>query len=615
MTSVNDSLTNLVSGLGTDRDKTIATSYTVRLLSKVDLDNAYRGDWIARKIVDIPAKDATREWRSWQAEADQITLLEAEEKRLKLQDRVKQGLIKARLYGGSAIVIGVKNATNDQWAKELTPETIKQGGLLYLHTCSRYEISSGPINNDLLSQYFGEPEYYQVSSLTAGMVTVHPSRVVRFVGAEVPDRSLSLNGWGDSIIQAINDAIIHAGLAQGEIASMMQEANVDVIKMPGLMQNVATEAYRSKVMQRYQLAAIGKSINRSLMIDGDEDWQKITNNFSNLPELLKNYLNIAAGAGDIPATRLLGQAPSGLNATGDSDIRNYYDNVGSEQKNVIAPALSRLDEVLIMSALGKRPAEIFYIWKPLWQMTESEKADVMVKKSQAVSNYVNTGLIDSTVMSKAATNMLIEDGSFPGLESALEEFESMQGEEEALNEEDENVQAQFEKVMGEEDEKGNPVTDAAPRPLYVRRDVINTKEILTWANALVEAGIIDESELTKPADMHVTIAYSRTPVDWMKMGENWDQDKDGNVTIAKGGPRLVEPLGGQGAIVLMFSSNALVWRNMGMRERGASWDYEEYQPHITIAYTTKPVSQIDIDSIMPYSGEIKLGTEIFEEIK
>lgn len=614
MTTVNDSLTNLMSGLGTERDKTIHASYTLRQLGKNDIDNAYRGDWIARKIVDIPAKDATREWRSWQAEADQITLIEAEEKRVKLQDRVKRALILARAYGGSAIVIGVKGATNDQWGKELTPETVKQGGLVYLHTCSRYELTSGPINNDLLSPYFGEPEYYQVTSLVSGVVKIHPSRVVRFTGAEILDPAQSLNGWGDSVLQAINDAVINAGLAQGEIASMMQESNVDVIKMPGLMQNVATKEYRDKVIQRYMLAATGKSVNRSLIIDSSEEWEKITNSFAQLPDLLKIYLQIASGAGDIPATRLLGQAPSGLNATGDSDIRNYYDNVGSEQRNVISPALSRLDEVLLMSALGKRPADIFYIWKPLWQMTESEKADVMLKKSQAVGNYVNTGLIDPEVMSKAATNMLIEDGVFPGIESAIEEFEASQGEEEPLNEQDENVQEQFNKNQ-QQNEGGNAVTDAKPRPLYVKRDVINTADLMAWAKTLVEAGVIDESELVAPEDLHVTIAYSRKPVDWMKMGDAWGENTDGTLTIGKGGPRIVEPLGGEGAVVLMFSSNNLVWRNMSMRENGASWDYDEYQPHITIAYRKSSLSPIDLDSVSPYTGEIKLGAEVFEEIK
>ena len=80
------------------------------------------------------------------------------------------------------------------------------------------------------------------------------------------------------------------------------------------------------------------------------------------PDTLNTYLQIASGAADIPATRFLGQAPGGLNASGDADIRNYYDRLGGEQTTVLMPAMSVLDEVIIRSALGSRPPEIYYEW-------------------------------------------------------------------------------------------------------------------------------------------------------------------------------------------------------------------------------------------------------------
>src|SRR5690606_1068056 len=77
------------------------------------------------------------------------------------------------------------------------------------------------------------------------------------------------------------------------------------------------------------------------------------------------------------------------------------------------------------------------------------------------------------------------------------------------------------------------VTNAKPRTLYVLRDVLNWREIDTWAR---EQGI----EATLGADMHVNIAFSRTPVDWLKIGEA-PGDK-GQLIVQPGGPRLVERL-------------------------------------------------------------------------
>ena len=73
-----DSLRNLVANLGTARDKASHSQYGVPVLSDFEATNAYRGSWLPRKIVDIPAMDATRNWRNWHAEADDVSALEAE---------------------------------------------------------------------------------------------------------------------------------------------------------------------------------------------------------------------------------------------------------------------------------------------------------------------------------------------------------------------------------------------------------------------------------------------------------------------------------------------------------------------------------------------------------
>ena len=58
-----------------------------------------------------------------------------------------------------------------------------------------------------------------------------------------------------------------------------------------------------------------------------ETYQQKQISFASLPDVARLFLQIASGAADIPVTRMLGQAPAGLNATGDSDTRNYYDRV------------------------------------------------------------------------------------------------------------------------------------------------------------------------------------------------------------------------------------------------------------------------------------------------
>lgn len=141
------------------------------------------------------------------------------------------------------------------------------------------------------------------------------------------------------------------------------------------------------------------------------------------------------------------------------------------------------------------------------------------------------------------------------------------------------------------------INDATPKTLYVSRKVKNAESVIKWAKSQGFTNTL------KPEDLHVTIAYSRKPIDWMKIGEQWSSE----IKVAEGGPRVIDEFGG-GAKVLQFKCSDLEWRNMSIREAGASWDFADYHPHITISYGDMP------ENVTPYQGEIILGPEIFQEI-
>ena len=74
------------------------------------------------------------------------------------------------------------------------------------------------------------------------------------------------------------------------------------------------------------------------------------------------------------------------------------------------------------SALGKEDPNIHYEWNPLWQLSDREKADIAYKKSQATQIYSTIGIINSDALREGVANQLIEDGTYPGLDDAIEEF-------------------------------------------------------------------------------------------------------------------------------------------------------------------------------------------------
>ncbi|XYV16143.1 hypothetical protein ACJQQ1_08045 [Neorhizobium petrolearium] len=82
--------------------------------------------------------------------------------------------------------------------------------------------------------------------------------------------------------------------------------------------------------------------------------------------------------------------------------------------------------------------------------------------------------------------------------------------------------------------------------------------------------------------------------------------------IGAGGPRQVDALGQNGEYkALLITAPELVWRHREIIENGASWDWPEYQPHISIQIG----GDIDLSQVEPYQGKIILGPEIFEQLR
>lgn len=434
MTFVRDGLASLVSGLGTERDKAASVYYAEPTITDEQLVNAYRGSWMARKIVDIPALDSCRAWRAWQAKGPQIEAIEAEEKRLNVKGKVLEARRKARLFGGAAIYIDL----GDDPSQPLSIERVKKDGVRFLTVLTRRQLLAGDIDTDPLSEFYGRPKEYSLAAGAGGFVRIHPSRLAIFYGADLPDRDYATGtsfAWADSVLVSVMEAVKQAESAAANIASLIFEANVDVITMNGLMEKVGNPADEEKILRRYSLAAQAKGVNKMLLIDGNEKYERKTVTFATLPDLLDRFGQNAAGAADIPMTRFMGQAPAGLNSTGESDLRNYYDRISAGQQLEMQPAMNTLDECLIRSALGSRDADIHYDWNPLWQLGEKEKADIFKAKADAARAIAGKGGMEPPLMpiealSDALVNELVEDGTLAGLEAAIDEYGKLSEQEE-----------------------------------------------------------------------------------------------------------------------------------------------------------------------------------------
>lgn len=412
-----------MSGMGTTADKRVFERYAFLPLDSAQAEASYRSSWLVRKIVDVPALDMTRAWRDWQADSSDIEKIEAEEKRLQLKEKCKRALILSRLYGGGALLLGTNDADPSQ---PLNSGIVKQGGLTYVHVLSRHQLTIGEPRMDPGDPWFGKPTYFQINSDPGKQqVQIHPSRVVEFVGQRVPEGSYYGGSgswfWGDPIMQSIGDAVRNADLAQAGFAGLIDRAAVDVFKFKDLAEIVGTQAGEDAINRRVAWSSRTKSQYRAMLLDAEDEWDQTQVTWSGIPEIMDAFLLVVAGAADIPMTRLLGQSPKGLQSTGDGEERDYQSMIKARQVEQLMPALDRIDNLLIPSALGAKPSDIYYEFGPLQQENEKDGALIEFNYAQAMKLLSDTGEFDGAVLAKAELNRKLETGRYPGLEAAIEE--------------------------------------------------------------------------------------------------------------------------------------------------------------------------------------------------
>jgi len=411
--AVRDSFKNLVANLGTNRDKQASGGYYLNTLTPDTLSAIYRTSWMGRKTVDIPAKDATRKWREWEAEAEQIEAIEKEEKRLLLPQKIMYALRLSRLYGGSAIYFSIDG---DDPTLPLELESVKPGSLSFVTVFPKSELRTGEIDQDPMSKNYSMPKWYEING--SSTQRIDPSRLALFTGAEtLTTGTMGINeGWGDSVLQSAFEAVRNADSTASNTASLVYEAKVDVLKIPDLANIMSNPRTRAMLEQRVELSAQLKGNNGMLIIDGEEDYSQKTFSFSGLPEITYQALQAVSGAADIPITRFLGQSPAGLTSTGESDLKNYYDSVNSMQTLVITPALENLDQVLLRSTLGSDIDDISYSWASLWQMSDEQKSKISKEAAETIKILAESGLFMDADLASAAANVLIEHSILPSFE-------------------------------------------------------------------------------------------------------------------------------------------------------------------------------------------------------
>lgn len=397
---INDGLTNAITGMGGGDDKAAAVQYTCNRLTEQTLNAAYEAASVGRKVVDIPALDATRNWRAWQGEAEQITRLAAVETRLRLSYKLQAALISARLYGTAAIY-----ASDGK-----DPREPLSGNIAGLRVLPSNLFAPGEAIEDMKDPRYGEPKHFTIEQ-----VDVHPSRMAVFYGIQRPKGQGSNEFGGMSVLGPVYDALRAFDSGIHSASTMMHEKNVSGVTIENLQDLLAQSGGEQAVQSRLHAMKLGKGLHNMLVLGEGEEYANHDLNLAGVPQTIEAFMQAVGAAADIPLTRLFGISPGGLQSTGESDLRNYYDRIRAMQEIEVTPALAGFDAAIKSEAnVGEG---VFYNWRPLWQESQSDIYANAVAITTALTSAHEKGLLDTDVANEALVNVLTEIGAVPGLET------------------------------------------------------------------------------------------------------------------------------------------------------------------------------------------------------
>ena len=421
-------------GWGTNNQST-GSAYTLTYQSRnrINLEAAYRGSWIVRQAVDALPEDMTRAGVEFSGlEPEDISTLDQDMMRMAIWDALCDTGKWANLYGGCIAVMLIEG---QDFSTPLRVDAIAKGQFKGLLVLDRWMLN--PPINEVVTDFgpdMGKPVYYNVIADYAAIpkAKIHYTRVIRLDGADLPFyQRVSENGWGLSVLEPMYDRLIAFDSASVGAGQLIYKAHLRTMSIEGLRDIIAMGGPAlSGLKAQIEFIRQAQTNEGITVVDAKDTFETHQYSFSGLSDMLLQFAQQLCGSLGMPFTRLFGQSPTGLGATGEGEMKQWHEKVKQNQERRFRNPLHRLFAVMSMSSLGKPlPDDFGFEFRSLQEMSEAEKADIGVKKVDAVTKAVDAGVQKAS----SAMKDLKASSQVTGLFSSITDEDINEAEEQEKN--------------------------------------------------------------------------------------------------------------------------------------------------------------------------------------
>ncbi len=294
-------------------------------------------------------------------------------------------------YGGCLVFIdtGMRDPEILKSPLILDPATFRKGSLKGFTVIDPINVTPGLYNtaDPTRSDYYKPNTWYVLGK------EIHASRFLYFAGKEAPLLyKPSYNFFGVSTAQLVFEYVENFQKNRDSASELLNKFSVSVFKTD--MSAALMGGGTSDIDRRIQYFVRKRHNDGVFVMDKErEDFVKVETPLSGITDIVRQSLELIAAVFRIPAVKYLGISPSGFNATGESDLKNFYSLIESLQEKQFADNLETVLNVLQLDMFGEIDGHISFEFIPLNEEDSKIKADTEKVKADTLAVYVDRNLI------------------------------------------------------------------------------------------------------------------------------------------------------------------------------------------------------------------------------
>lgn len=387
-----DGWKNVLTGLLSKRDKRSVFSFSSNYLTDIEKWNIYIYDKMLSKIIDLIPNIALKE--PIKIKTDYANPQEIHNILDNLQFHKNLATIwkYSRLLGGGVIILDIQDG-------RLISEPVDFNRIRNISVAK-------VVTKEYLYMKKDEPDYFY----SYNQAKIHKDRCL-YIDGEICNEEFrwNNNGWGANITDSIIKEIYYYHLCHEVPSILLTDFSKPIYKLKDL--NMKMVHNEQDVIQKMQLLEYISSSLNAIVLDSEDDYQRVEVTASGLDKLLYQIERKLCALTNIPHTLLLNEAPEGaLSRAKSQQQEDFYDFVQNQRNFYLVGPIKHLLK-LIQSFL-----KINYLdfeFANLFMLDEKEEAEIKKIKAETskirIENILNLVELQIITIDEARSLILKEE--------------------------------------------------------------------------------------------------------------------------------------------------------------------------------------------------------------